>query len=377
MKPCILALVVLILSPPDLFGQQDVLSPFRVEGPRISRTAFTNWEKIELTFTLGYYDGYEPMYEDLRPNNMTFSPLEMDPNYSLNKQNKLDRRNERTFQKEHFIDVIYHLRYANEKKGDLEIVPSPFSYRKLEVGKEKGDTEVKQFKIPKFLLKYGSVLTPDPNLDIKDKTDFGSFLGQARAWHWGAIGLFLLFGCPTLYFMFRRPVYNFAVSDPISSGSAGQPVIELHDCLVLLSSAGQRLGEITVDPYDFYNRAVDMHNASRRVLETYVPGVTDASTVSQIEEHLKSITFPWLHQQLSGVYNVFQACENYLYQVDLKGDTEPNSGDFTWAAWATAAAKEYSLKLQPRNISWQKRLYSFRQKIDYLKRRLRWKSSGA
>src|SRR3989344_6628559 len=79
MKHWMLTLIVLILSPPDLFGQQDVLSPFRVEGPRISRTAFTNWDKIELVYTLGYYDGYEPMYEDLRPDNMHFSPLEMDP----------------------------------------------------------------------------------------------------------------------------------------------------------------------------------------------------------------------------------------------------------------------------------------------------------
>ena len=189
--------------------------------------------------------------------------------------------------------------------------------------------------------------------------------------------MFLLLSASTLYFMFPRPVYSFALSDPSNSKSVDQSVAEPQDCLALLSSAGQRLGEITVDQPDFYNRVIDLHNASRRVLETYIPDLTEASTSPQIKELLIAVNFQWLQEQLSGVYNVFQTCENYLYEADLKGIPQFSSEEFGSWAWAAMMAKEYSSKLQPRNIVWQKRLYVFRQKIDHLKRRLGWKSSGA
>lgn len=175
-------------------------NPVIVGQPIVNRTVFTNWEEIKLTYIIGWLDGYVPLFEDAKPENMSFGPFELDPA----KSQKLELRNKRKHRKENYIDAIYYLGYIGEKKGDIAIPEQTFRYRKEEAGKPIEGSEAHDVKAPGIMLRYDSVLTKNAD-DIIDRVDFGSFKKQEYLWD-GAIGGVAVIMCAVLFLLFRNPV---------------------------------------------------------------------------------------------------------------------------------------------------------------------------
>jgi len=371
-----LAIIVLCLSPP-VSAQE--LSPFIVDGPRFSRTAFTNWDRIDLTYTLRWAEGYEPMYDDMKPENMDFSPLMIDTKSDPSKLELLNQRSYKREFREYYIEVVYHLRYAAEKKGEITIAPQVFRYRKIQAGKDKDSMEVLSFKTEKFNLPYYPTLTEDA-FDIKDTIDFGSFSGQANGWYWGSIGSFVLLSSLALFLIFRKSIL---VVDTISAEAktAGISVITSQDHLAELAKAGQKLVRACRDDAgsnEFYNAVVGFNSAIRSVLEIYVPGVTDASTSPEIQASINMVSFSWLKHKLQGLKMALNSCEAYLYKVDRhrghEDDKEPYDIHTQNLMAYAMAVKDYVKQLKPSNVAWQKQLWKFKNKplLKPLRRLMGW-----
>ncbi|GEM_PF-4309690 len=356
MRYLIVVLVAVGLSP-QIYGQEQ-LSPFEAGSPRIFRTAFTNWDRIDLIYTLRWADGYEPIYEDIKPDNMNFSPLELDEGFETGKPELSNRREYTREFKEHYVDVTYHLRYAGEKKGEITISPQIFRYRKIQAGK--ADFETLSFKTEKFTLKYDTTLTPDAS-DIKDMINFGSFSGLALLWHGGAVGTFLVLSLLAAFLIFRRPLLVVDISDPKkkSAGPRNMPVDHLRE----LKKASQKLAKICsgkdLKSGDFYEGVVNLNSALRSVLQLYVPGVTWASTSPEIERSISAISFPWLKYRLMELKSVMDDCQNYLYKADRSGNKDPGELRLMVVAHLMYALRD-SGQLKPANIAWQRRLSKFR-----------------
>src|SRR3989338_7436682 len=86
-----------------------VENPVIVDQPLVLITVFTNWQEIQLTYTIRWLDGYEPLFDEAKPENMSFGEFELDPI----RGHKLERRNRRKYKKENYEDLVYYLRYIN------------------------------------------------------------------------------------------------------------------------------------------------------------------------------------------------------------------------------------------------------------------------
>ncbi len=186
MRKCFyLALLAVFLAclPRGLLAQEP--SPMVVDPPRLSKTVFTNWEPVEVIFTVRYLDGYEPDYEQLK--NLSFAPFELEEQNGDNP--KIVRRQK--YKAENYFDAVYSLRLIGEKKGEVVLPAQKFFYIKLEPGKSREELEVKEFETEAIKLRYDSVLTAGAD-DIIDRIDFGDFSYQVYFWKGLALGGFLL-----------------------------------------------------------------------------------------------------------------------------------------------------------------------------------------
>ena len=360
MKYVVLGFVLTLgLSPPVVLGQE-VLSPFRVSEVRINPTAITNWVPIELTYTIGYVDGYEPIYDEMKPSNMQFGPMYLDPMFSAD---KVDLRNSRRsdFFKENFFDLVYHLRYAGEKKQELIIPPQVFSYRRVSPNKQQIDASNFVFKTPEFRIRYDSLLTSDVSAyDIKDTIDFGSFYKESRLYHVGAISLFMLIFVSAGLLIFKKSVYVFSnVTDgkmPRTSDKSSR-INYLADLGGVASRLGLLFQEDTIDVNKFYALAVDLKNACRGVIQLYIPLSNDALTSIELQREVLKIDFCWLRVKLVELFNIYKSCEDYLYNVDATGVRQPTSQQESSFHIFYSAARYQAVALSPAKVLWHNRLW--------------------
>ncbi|MBI2669930.1 MAG: hypothetical protein HYX20_02215 [Candidatus Yanofskybacteria bacterium] len=199
--------------------------PVIIDQPISNRTVFTNWEEIKLTYTVRWLDGYKPLFEMAEPEDMSFGDhFELDPV----KGRKLIKINERKYKKENYADLVYYLRYIDEKKGEVEISEQTFHYIKQEPGRSDEGAEAKEVKAPGIILRYDSVLTKGAD-DIMDRVDFGSFRGQENLWK-GLIGGLALLTSMILFWLFRKPAI-YAARKTGKTKTTGQAIHEQEEQL--------------------------------------------------------------------------------------------------------------------------------------------------
>lgn len=294
--------------------------PVIVDPLRVSMTVFTNWQEIQLTYTIRWLDGYKPLFEMAEPEDMSFGDhFELDPV----KGQKLIKINERKYKKENYADLIYYLRYIDEKKGDVLISEQTFHYIKQEPGKSDEGAEAKEFKVPGIMLRYDSVLTKDAD-DIIDRVDFGSFKRQENILNGLMGGLILIFGA-AIFFMFRKPAIRaLSKTSEIKAVSAGQAIDEQEERLrpkYALIFLGNKLFRLQAglagnpDSQKLRETKVVICNELRRFFLSYIPNLAGGEftheeirgRISQIPEKRKRellvILTGWLEFQENILYH--------------------------------------------------------------------------
>lgn len=321
---------------PVLLSGQDVFLPLMVEGPRISRTAFTNWERIELTYTVRWADGYEPIWDDLKPRAMSFGILELDPEFA----EESDIRNERKFEKENFVDIVYRLRYMGEKKGEIPIAGPKFAYRLA----QSGDSQVLYFATPGFILSYGTVLTTDAE-DIKEEFDLGSYQGKAMLWKVLA-GITILVGViGSFVLVFFRPV-----PAPLALDAAGTSVPRIIEKKVDLAKV---ISELEANIAKGNVGAVC--NGLSDLVRAYVPGIKPGMTSKDMTAPVLSIPHEWERNRLIRVHVALHDIEDNLF-----GGGDAVNGKVKYhMAHLAATVRE----LRPWSVYWHRRLFDLKGKL--------------
>ncbi len=267
--------------------------PVIVRAPSVSVTVFTNWWRVKLTYTVGYMDGYQVLLDGsqgAQPQNMSFG-LELDPE----KGTKLEIVNRRKFKDENYFDLVYYLRYINEKKGDLSIPEQVFYYVKEEVGKPLEGLEVQNTKSPPAVLRYDSVLTKGAN-DIIDVIDFGSFKQKEKSWKFSmtvpivvtVLVFFLLFFSPART-RTRAVAVNLKNGKPVDEAELleKQRLVPKEAIAAFLESFEKResliAGNSNITPEA--TRA-QMANDLKELLAAYVPEVINSDTPKEIQNKI-------------------------------------------------------------------------------------------
>lgn len=321
---------LVIFAPAHLFGQE-VFSPLIVEGPQISRTAFFNWEKIELTYTVRWMDGYEPVLNDLRPQAMSFGILELDPDMA----EVSDIRNEREFGNENFFDIVYHLRYMGEKKGELIIPGQKFNYKRV----QSGDDQVQSFSTPEFTLSYYPVIPKNAD-DIKEEWDPGSYQELAMYWKLSAAAIFLfgILGSFVLVFFRPVPVALAEKKEALAVAKATERILEPASVL-------HRLRDNI-----FKGNIGAVCNGLGDLIRAYVPAVGPGMTSKDMVGPITDIPHVWervrllrIHQELCGIEDFLFGGEDAVYS--LKN------------LYATLQ------ELSPVSVYWRRRLFILKQKL--------------
>ncbi len=244
-------------------AQDDFKRGLIVDEPQLSRSTFTNWDDIRITYPVRYLDGYEPQY-DKGPSAASFAPFELlgEPEYQ--KTHKVGREN--------YEEWTYHLRYAGKEKEEMEVPEQTFYYLKLQASKDKKDLELRSFKSPVFKLKYVSVLTKEAD-DIKDPIDLGSY--QSRSYRLIALSIlgFLCTASAVIVLGFRKPIVAVAEHqgrlERVRSRGASR-----KEFLAAISS-GTPLN------------VARFHQALRRLIQAYSPDVLNSDTARDIVQKLK------------------------------------------------------------------------------------------
>ena len=280
-------------------SSQDEILAVRVEGPRISRTAFTNWETIELTYNVGYMDGYEPVWDDLKPGAMSFGVLELDPDFSK----ESDIRNKRKFGKENYFDIVYHLRYMADEKKELTIPGQRFSYRQI----QSGNSEVRYDTTKEFKLVYNTVLTSDAD-DIKEEYDQGYYRNKAvgRKILGAVVVLLGLIGGFVILFSRLVPM-----ALPKTSGDQKVPEapFKVSDLTSVLASLRINIVEKNMEL---------VCNGLHDVIRLYVPEIGPGVFSKDMTAFILVVPHEWERERLLRLGHTVQIIEDYLYS-DRKG----------------------------------------------------------
>lgn len=264
-----LLLFVLLLVPacrtdPDLGspGEPGLI----VDEPRVSMTVFTNWQVIEVTYTLHWLDGYSPRFDLVEPEVMSFSPFELDP-IRGHKQVKL---NERKYKQENYVDLVYYLRHVGETKGEMPIPEQIFKYTKDVAGQSSEGQELREHKVPPLPLRYDSVLTKDAN-DIMDPIDFGSFKEQSQFWLKLIVVPAVLF-CAILFLLFRKPTVSRKTKKALKAKMLHVVGAPVDDGEVRLEPAAA-LKHLDEQLAKFYNQIKDQDSEEFSLVRTQVRGM--------------------------------------------------------------------------------------------------------
>lgn len=320
-KPLILLCMLFARA---LIAQEEM--PVIVDPPRVSMTVFTNWQEIQLTYTIRWLDGYEPLFDEAKPENMSFGEFELDPI----KGQKLIKINERKYKKENYADLVYYLRYIGEKKGDITIPEQEFRYTKEGAGKSIESLEVYEVKAPGITLRYDSVLTKDAD-DIMDRVDFGSFRGQKNLFKGLIVGIALIFSM-VIFLLFRKPaIYAAKKTSETKAVSAGQTIDEQEERLapkyarIFLGNKLVRLQMGLVDNPDdqkFHDAArKTICNELRRFFLLYVPDLAEGEfSCEDIRTKISRIPEKRKKELLIVLTNQLEYHENFLYHGKPESD---------------------------------------------------------
>ena len=330
----VLFLALAIFAPARLSGQE-VFVPLRVEGPRISRTAFTNWESIELAYTVGWMDGYEPILAELKPEAMSFGILELDPAWA----EETDIKNERKFEKENYFDITYHLRYMGEKKGEVVVAGPKFAYRDLLAS----NSTVQYFPTQEFKLVYDTVLTSDAE-DIKEEFDLGSYQTAAMLWKVSAVVVILAGVIGTFVLVFFRPV-----PAPLATNVAGAGAPQAADTKV---DPAKVIGELEANIAKGNFGAVC--NGLADVIRAYAPGINPGMTSKEMTASVLSISNEWEKNQLLRIHVALCDIEDHLF---VGGD------DVSKVEYHMSHLVATIRELRPWSVYWHRRLFNLKQKL--------------
>ena len=365
MRKCFfLALLAVFLAclPGNILAQDN--SPLVVDQPRLSKMVFTNWEPIEVIFTVRYLDGYEPDYERIK--NLSFSPFELDPE---TKENPRIIR-EQKYKAENYFDVVYSLRLIGEKKGEIVLPAQKFFYLKLEPGKPREELEVKEFETKEIKLRYNKVITSEAN-DIIDRIDFGDFRWQAWFWRGLALGGFALstLFCWAVAFRYhpvRKSKKESSSVIPGDHSSSAEPVLitakeskkKLVEALNALEVSGEEFENLKQDSAKRRQKEADLCNALRMFLLSHVSILASADTTREMFIKISSLKRGFSKDYYFGLANLLRLCEKELYEET----------GFLWKSESWLKDEISSLKKEIRNLNWpaiwwkefQYRCYSWR-----------------
>ncbi len=282
--------------------------PVIVRAPSVSVTVFTNWQRIKLTYTVGYMDGYQVLLDGpqgVQPESMSFG-LELDPE----KGTKLEVTNRRKFKDENYFDLVYYLRYIDEKKGDLIIPEQAFRYVKEEPGKPLEGREVYTFKSPPTILRYDSVLTKGAD-DIIDTIDFGSFQKEERFWK-NTVAIQIAFTLWLLFLLFRQPAKFRAVGLKSKDGKA---VDESDDQAEqrLMPREALKLFMLKLQEKKGLNHA-KLANGLKQLLIAYVPEILNSDTPKEIQAKILAMEYVREKTALYKLMNELVYLNSALYQ---------------------------------------------------------------
>lgn len=331
----ILFLILAIFAPARLSGQE-VFVPLMVEGPRISRTAFTNWELIELTYTVRWMDGYQPMRDQIEPQDMNFGILELDPEFA----EKADIKNERKFEKENYFDITYHLRYMGEKKGEIVVPGQKFAYRDLMAS----ESAVQYFPTQEFKLAYRTVLTSDAE-EIKEEFDLGSYQTKAMFWKVSA-GITVLFGIiGSFVLVFFKPV-PAPLSTSVAGASASQTADKAIDLAKVVSGLESDIATGNVGA---------VCNGLSDVIRAYAPGIRAGMTSKDMTTPILSIPNEWERGLLIRVHEALREIEHDLFV----GGDDVNGKIKHHMTHLAATVRE----LRPWSVYWHRRLFDLKGRL--------------
>lgn len=310
------------------------LSPMIVEGPRISRTAFTNWESIELAYTVRWLDGYEPVRSDLTPQSMNFGMMELDQDFA----DESDIRNERKFESENFFDIVYHLRYMGEKKGEIIVPGQRFPYRSLTAG----DSQVHYFQTPEFKLKYDTVLTSGAD-DIKEELDLGSYQETATLWKLSALAVILagVAGGFVLVLFGARATALSGKEETAAVAETAEKVLEPASII-----RGLQDGIAKKNMPAVCNGLTDL-------IRAYVPDIGPGTTSKDMVALIQKVPHAWERHRLLLVYQVLRDIEEYLFAL---GGTE-------YPAPALKGLDVTVRELAPASVYWRRRLFNLKRRV--------------
>ena len=271
-------------------------SPFIVVAePHVSLTAFTNWQLIEIVYTIGYMDGYEPLDDLAKPDGgyIAFAPLEVDP--ELGRQ--LIVRNKRKRGVENYQDYVYYLRHIGENKGDLVISPQMFHYvcRICDPGKSLEQLEVRNIKSFPVVIKYSSVLLQKPvEVDIKDEISFGSIKELEYFWKGLSLAGFLLILTCLALVIFKKPKEASRkesypkVSDQYQN-LGGTAIITPRDALLALKVQLKEISRLLENNLEINEAQFSLYNSIRNLLIANIDGALVSDTPSELKVKTLSI----------------------------------------------------------------------------------------
>ena len=259
--------------------------PFIVDPPRVSKTAFFNWDRIEVVYPVRYLDGYKPNLGMLEADKMSFSPFETEGKLRIERKQKI--------RKENYMDFVYILRYVGPKKGKIVIPKQKFSYVKLEAGKREEDLKIEEFETEEIVLNFLSTLEPEAN-DITDEINFDSF--KFKAYLWMAIsGLGLLASfIICLLMLFRKPRQAIISRDdqpmePEPDTEEGILIFHPTDAVKWLNAQLKSLEDLTDQFYLISHNRDQVRNIESRIyniirvfLLSHVQELTAAHTAKEI-----------------------------------------------------------------------------------------------
>ncbi len=326
---------LVIFAPVHLSGQEVIL-PLIVEGPRQSKTAFTNQEPIELTYTVRWMDGYEPMRDLLKPHAMDFGALELDPEFA----DKLDIRNERKFEKENYFDITYHLRYMSEKKEEMVVPGQKFAYRDL----LSSGSAVHYFSTQEFKLAYGTVLTSDAE-DIKEEIDLGSYQKAAMLWKVSAGIIFLIGIIGSFVLVFFRPVMA-----PLAASVMGENTPQIGDKALDLAEVISGL-ETNIT----FGHIGLVCNGLSDIIRVYAPGIKPGMTSKDMAIPILSIPHEWERNRLLRCHAALCDIEDDLF---VGGDDTNGKVKYHMSHLA-ATVRE----LRPWSVYWHRRISNLKGRL--------------
>lgn len=289
----IVAMAAILLVPAQLALAQEEM-PVIVNKPVVEITTFTNWQEIKITYTIGWHDGYDIVFDNSHPERMNFGDFEIDPI----RGRRFIQINERKVGQANYTDLVYYLRHISPKMKPIEprkIPEQVFYFRcpSCEPGKPADQLPLEEIKSSAIILNYVTVLTPDAG-DIKDRIDFGSFSQQA-VWLKGmGIFIFVAFSCLAIYILFRRPTGVASVPDQsFAPDQKPEAVIYRPERAMALSKflrVSKSIKDELAKPQTDHKKALaDFSNELQSLILSFVPSAQDSDVTSDILTKLSKL----------------------------------------------------------------------------------------